>query len=97
MGGLIGGIMGQGAASGDRGEARNQAVNADQIMQNLQNAPDASRPILLEQYRQQGLLTPQMEASISAGPSAMAGVTTNGQGIQAQQQALKSMQDIAAT
>lgn len=97
VGGLVGGIIGNEQARGDRGQANNDMIDANTIIQNLQNAPDASRPILLEKYRQQGLLTPQMEAAISAGPSAMEGVKTNGQGIEAQQQALKAMQDRAAT
>jgi len=97
MGGIMGAIVGQQETERGLTAADQAQSQANQLMQNLANASDASRPLLIQQYRQAGILTPEMESAISAGPSAMSQVSTNGKGIQAQEQALKQMQDRAAT
>lgn len=96
-GSVAGGIAGNEAGRGARGEANNKMNDASRIINDLQNTPPQGRPLVLEQYRQAGLLTPEMEATINAGPSAMEKVTTNGKGVEAQEQALKQMQERATT
>lgn len=91
IGGLIGGAIGKADAAGDAGDARNQQVVANQIIQDLQNAPDISKPLILEQYRQQGILTPQMEQQVNLGISQASQVKANPQLQAAQMQALQQM------
>ena len=92
MGSVVGGILGQNAAAGDRAQASNEAGIANQILQQIQQAPDVSKPLILQQYKQAGLLTPQMEQAISAGPSALSGVQSDAQSLNAQRQALSQLQ-----
>lgn len=96
-GSLIGGIAGNAAGAGARGEANNRRNDANAMIQELQNAPEQARPLILEKYRQAGLLTPEMESEVSAGLSKMEGVKTDGLGVEAQKAALKQMQERAAT
>lgn len=92
-GGLVGGALG----AGDRAAAREKQIQATSILEEISAAPDAARPLILEKYRQAGILTPDMEAYISAGPSAMEKVTTSGEGINAQKEALKQMLERSKT
>ena len=92
IGGVIGGIIGAGNSSGASGNANNLANIQNDILQALAAAPDISKPLILQQYKQAGLLTPEMEQNISAGPSAMAGVQTDAQSLNAQRQALQQLQ-----
>lgn len=92
MGSVVGGVLGQNAAAGDRGEARNQAAISNQILQEIAAAPDVSKPLILEKYKQAGLLTPEMEQQINAGPSAAAAVKTDQGSLDAQKQALQQLQ-----
>lgn len=92
VGNVVGGILGKDAAAGDIGEARNQKIIANQILQEVQAAPDISKPLILEKYKSAGVLTPEMEQYISAGPSAMQGINSDQQSLDAQRQALHQMQ-----
>lgn len=94
VGGAIGSIVGAGQAAGDQGESRNQAVIANNILQSLQNAPDISKPLILQQYKQAGLLSPEMEQNITAQVPAAIG--QDSQAVSAQRQALQQMQQRAA-
>lgn len=87
--GLITSLMGgdQGAA----GEANNARNIANQIIQNIQNAPDESKPVLLEQYRQAGLLTPQMEQAVQLGQSQLSQIGTDQTSLAAQRAALEQL------
>lgn len=89
---LIGGVLGQNASAGDMGQARNQAIIANGILQQIQQAPDISKPLILQQYRQAGILTPQMEQYINAGTSQAANITTDPALKSAQMQALQQLQ-----
>lgn len=85
--GLAGSLMGGDAGAG---EAHNEMVIAQNILNNLANSPDISKPLILEQYRQQGILTPQMEQYITAQePKA---ITTDPALKSAQMQALQQLQ-----
>lgn len=92
-GSIAGGIAGQQAGAGARGEANNAQNIANQILQELQAAPDISKPLILERYRQAGVLTPQMEQYISAGPSTAESLKSDTQALDAQRNALKQMQE----
>lgn len=94
FGSLAGGAAGQAAAAGDYNNAQTQAQTANQIIQQIGAAPDVSAPLILQQYKQAGLLTPQMEQQITAAvPQAIGQDKT---AINAQTQALQQMQQRAA-
>lgn len=92
---VAGGFAGQAAGAGDRGEARNQTIIANQMLQEIKNAPDISKPLILEKYKQAGLLTPEMEQAIKTDPSALAQIGTDQQSLDAQRSALQQMQQRA--
>jgi hypothetical protein len=91
IGGAIGGIIGQGNASGDASQAQSQAALANQIMQQMASVPDISKPLVLDQYRQAGVLTPAMEQQINLGVSQASQVKANPALQAAQNQALQQM------
>lgn len=97
IGGAIGGIIGGLAkpGQGDTGEARNEAVVANQILQQIKDAPDISKPLILEQYRQQGILTPALEQQITTANPSIAKYATSDSLQKAQANALQSMQQRA--
>lgn len=95
IGGIIGGIVGNEQSRGDAGDSRNQAVISNQILQEIQNAPDISKPLILEKYRQQGVLTPQMEQQINVGISQASQAKGSPQAQAAQLQALQQIQQRA--
>lgn len=96
IGSIIGGIAGNAAGAGDRGDARNAAIIANQILQEIGKAPEISKPLILEKYRQAGILTPQMEQYISSGQSQASKVDTDQQSLDAQRKALTQMSQRAA-
>jgi hypothetical protein len=91
VGGAIGGIIGQGQASGDASQAQSEASLANQIMQQMAAVPDISKPLVLDQYRQAGVLTPAVEQQISLGQSQASQVKANPALVSAQNQALQQM------
>lgn len=92
-GSIAGGIAGREAGAGDIGEGRNQQIIANQILQQIKDAPDIDKPLLLEKFRQEGILTPQMEQYISA--QAPETITTDKTFKDAQMQALQLMSERA--
>lgn len=79
VGGLIGGITG--LFSGDGDDQREQQL---QMLQQIQAEIDSiplppieAQQLVLEKYRQAGVLTPEMEATITQGPSRMEQVSTD--------------------
>lgn len=93
LGSVIAGLSG--AGSGAQGQANNDANQANQILQEIGNAPDVSAPLILQKYAQAGILTPAMEQNITA--QLPANITTNPAYKQAQMQALTQMQQRANT
>lgn len=88
--GLLGSLLGGGD---DRGRANDAQNIATQIANEIALAPDISKPLILEKYKQQGILTPQMEQYIAVQqPKA---VTTDPRFKTAQMQALQQMQERA--
>lgn len=90
-GGIIGGLIGQDAASGYASHASSEAGIADSIMQQMAAVPDIQKPLILEQYRQAGILTPSMEKQINLGVSQASQVKANPALQAAQTSALQSM------
>lgn len=91
VGGIVGGILGQNMSSGAAGQAQDAAILQNQILQNIQQAPDISKPILLQQYKQQGLLTPEMEQAVQLGQSAVSQIGTDQGSLNAQRSALQQL------
>lgn len=96
LGGIVGGIVGNEQSRGDAGEARNAANIANQILQEIKDAPDISKPLILEKYRQQGILTPEMEQQISVGDSRAAQAKGSPEAQKAQLDALRQISERAA-
>lgn len=69
IGGVIGGALGAGAASGDIGQSREAADAAYKQILSLGAPPDLAKSLLLQQYKDAGQLTPDMEQYIQAGPA----------------------------
>jgi hypothetical protein len=68
-GGLLGGILGAGAASGDINTSKQAADQATQKLLDMGAPPDLAKALVLQQYQQAGTLTPEMEQYIQAGPA----------------------------
>jgi hypothetical protein len=96
IGGIIGGAIGNANASQYSGQANNDLNQANQILQNIPNAPDLSAPLSLQQYKQSGVYNPAMEQAIQQGPSAVAGLGTDQGSLNAQRAALQQMAQTAS-
>jgi hypothetical protein len=66
---VVGGMLANNAASGDRARANELAGEALSVLKDLGLPPDLSRQIIFEQFTQQGMMTPELEQEISAGKS----------------------------
>lgn len=93
LGSVIGGLSG--AGNGAAGNANNDANMANNILQEIQAAPDVSAPLILQKYAQAGVLTPAMQQNITA--QLPAAITTSPAYQAAQSQALSQMQQQANT
>lgn len=91
---VIGGLLGQNAAQGDREAAMRLRRQAMDAFAGLQLPSVKEQEILLEQLRSQGQLTPEMEQAITQGRSEMEGISTDPRLKDAQLAALSSLQDI---
>lgn len=72
---IVTGIIGNHISSGDRGNAEASAQAALQALMSAGYPPDTSKALVLEQFKQAGILTPEAEQSIMMGPSKVAGIT----------------------
>lgn len=95
--GLIGGAAADAAAEVDRVKAQRAIEDAYKYLQQVGLPPDSAKAIIYNQYKQKGLLTPELEKAINAGPSKMEGVTGSKEGQQAQLQALQILQQRGQT
>lgn len=91
---IVGGIIGNMAASDDREAAMNAAKEAMAIIDQVGAPPDLSKEIILEKLRQVGVLTPQLESQINLGMSKVAQIQENPELKNAQMTALSSLKDI---
>jgi hypothetical protein len=92
---VVGGILGANAASGDAAKSRDAASIATNILQQLREAPDESKAVIWNQYKQAGILTPEMEQSIIAQNPEIAKYKDQADVVQAQRDALKTIGDRA--
>lgn len=91
-GNIFGGIAAQDGLLRAQGKAERSQYEANQILQEIASAPDISKPLILEKYKQAGVLTPEMEQYITAGASKMEGVKSDQASLDAQKQALQQLQ-----
>lgn len=91
VGGILGGIFGGGA------EEEAQAINR-QMLEEIKSIPTPEqRAIKLEEYRQAGILSPQMEQTILSGDSELKKIETDPRLKQAQYNALSELENISSS
>lgn len=93
-GSVVSGIIGQAgrsASSGDRDAANRAAQEAYQALQNIGLPPDLSTPIILQQFQQAGMLTPELEQTIRQGPSKLAEIKADQGLVDTQKEALEAI------
>ena len=88
VGGIVGGIAG----GAQRASAYQALTNATNIINKLQLPPDQAIPIILDQFKQAGVYTPELEQAVNNGVNALQNVQLNQPALQAQQQALQQLQ-----
>ena len=89
---IVGGIIGNSNASGDRAAAQ-QAYEKALAQYTAIGIPTAqAQQLALQSPSVQGILNPQMQTAVSQGPNAMAGIQTDPRLAQAQMNALQSLQ-----
>jgi hypothetical protein len=89
---VIGGIAANASASGDRNRANELAGQALSVLKDMGYPPDLSRKIVFEQFTQQGVMTPELEQELSAGPSRFEQVQEAPEMRLAQLEALQALQ-----
>lgn len=92
LGGIAGGIIGSINSGSQRAAAQAAMQKASDIIQATGLPPDQSMPIVLQQFKQAGILTPQLEQNINQQYSQMANTYVDPATKQAQTQALQFMQ-----
>lgn len=91
---IVGGIVGNVASQGDKAQALALQQQALQNISNI-NTPDAQQlKLVLEQYQSAGQLAPQTEQLIQQQPSLLANIQTDPRLVNAQNQALQTLQQI---
>lgn len=88
---VIGGILGNNAAAGDRAAARAAYEAAYRQFDGIQIPDEEKQKLALEQLQQQGLLTPEMEQAIAQGPTAYEDINTDPRLKQAQMSVLETL------
>lgn len=91
IGSLFTSIIGAGEASAQRDQAMQILNNAVNQYSQMGMPPDESVPLVLQQFKQQGVLTPELEQQIRQDPSILTNYQPNQQYKNAQQSALQSM------
>lgn len=91
-----GGIAGNAIAAGSRDKATQLQLDALKNIQNVNTPSLEEMKIALQQYIQQGQMTPEMEQIIAQDPSLMAAVSTDPRLKDAQMKSLLQTQDVAA-
>lgn len=90
---IVGGIAGAEAGRADAGEARNAMNLAFEELNRIGLPPDLSKKIIYEQFKQVGILTPELEKDILAGPSKIAQIEEAKEPREAQMEALRILQE----
>jgi hypothetical protein len=94
---IIGGLLGQAAASGDRASAAAASAQALKALQDAGYPPDLSRQIVMQQFQTAGILTPELQTAINAGPSALQSIQEDPALKSAQSSALQLLQQQGRT
>jgi len=94
---VVGGIIGNMAASEDREAAMQAAKEAMAIIDAVGAPPDLSKEILIEKFKQVGILTPQLENEVNLGFSKVAQVQEDPSLRSAQIDALSSLKELGKT
>lgn len=93
-GSVVSGIIGQAgrnASSGASGAQEAILRDSYAALQKIGLPPDQSAAIIKEQFKQAGILTPESEQAILAGPSKMAGVKADQGLVNTQKEALQAI------
>lgn len=91
---LGGGIIGAAEQSSARGQAYDLIQQTIREYEAIGIPSVEAQKLALEEYRQQGMLTPELEESVLRGPSAMEGVRGDDEGIAAQRAALRKLKEL---
>ncbi len=94
---ILGGIIGNITSSGDRDAALKSYKEAVQKIQDLGIPPELAGPIVLQQFKSAGQLTPELEQAINLGPSQVAQIQEDPATRQASMQALQALQNSGRT
>lgn len=93
---VVGGAVGNAAASGDKAQALALQQNALKNIQGLSSPTVDQLKLALSQYQTAGQLTPEMEATIAQDPSLMNSVSVDPRLRNAQLQSLAALQKVGA-
>lgn len=95
--GIAGGLVGNYFASKDR--KKQEALIAQSLadLEAVGLPPDLSKRIIMQQFEQAGMLTPELERDIQAGESKVAQIKEDSSLRDAQMQALNKLQQVGAT
>lgn len=96
-GSLAGSLIGDKRAAGAQQAAQEAAQAAVDQLKSLGMPPDMARQVILQQYKQAGTLTPELEKAINLGPSAVANIQEDPTLRNAQMQALQQYQQAGHT
>ena len=89
-----GGVMGAANSAADRDASRAAYEQSVRDYEAIGIPSAEAQKVALEQYRQAGILTPELEEAILQGQSEMGGISTDPEFKNAQMQALSSLQGI---
>ena len=74
---LVSGILAEGAARGDRKSAKEAQDKAIQVLLDAGYPPDIAKPLLLKEYKAQGIYTPELEQQVDKSVSEMGAIKEN--------------------
>lgn len=89
--GVVGGLMGQAAASGDQQAAREAADQSFRYLSRIGMPPSEARDIVYQQYAQQGVYNPELEKAIEEAHSKFADIKRDDELRQTQLEALEDV------
>lgn len=92
-GAVVGGLVG--AFSGNGDDATKYSQDAVDAINNIANAPDLQKPILIQQYQDAGVLTPVMLQQLNLNSDKATTLTENQGDIQQQKAALTALQQLS--
>jgi len=93
MGGnLAGGLLGYFLSKGDYEKAREEMAKIVKLYEDIGVPPIEAQQIVLDEYKSQGVLTPEMEQLVTLGPSEMQNISTDPRLKDAQMAALSELE-----